>query len=448
MSEEIAARLRAAGMSAAEARAKGALFEKAASRLDEFHGPGQSPHHAVFAPGRIEVLGKHTDYAGGRSLLAAAERGICLVAAQRSDALIRISDAQQDLDAELALSPDLPPAPTEWMNYPITVVRRVARNFPEAHTGADIAFASDLPAAAGLSSSSALIIAIFLALAEINALDQSAAYKRNLHNLQDLATYLASIENGQGFGTLASDSGVGTTGGSEDHIAILCCRSGHLCQYSFNPPVLEKEIPLPSGLTFVIGVSGITAEKARTALEKYNRASRIVQEILGHWRAATRRKDASLAAAVASAPDASERLRSILLASNDPQYPAHVLVDRLDQFVAESNTIIPAASDALGRGDLRKFGQLVERSQTGAEWLLGNQVPETIELARSARVLGAAAASAFGAGFGGSVWALIRDSQAEEFRALWRERYHQTFPERARLSEFLITAAGPAAQRL
>ncbi len=50
---------------------------------------------------------------------------------------------------------------------------------------------------------------------------------------------------------------------------------------------------------------------------------------------------------------------------------------------------------------------MAERSQEAAERWLGNQIPETIALARLARHVGATAASAFGAGFGGSVWALV-----------------------------------------
>ena len=58
-----------------------------------------------FVPGRIEVLGKHTDYAGGRSLICAAERGMCVVAAPRSDAFIRIADAIRGEALEVPLSP-------------------------------------------------------------------------------------------------------------------------------------------------------------------------------------------------------------------------------------------------------------------------------------------------------------------------------------------------------
>ena len=53
-----------------------------------------------------------------------------------------------------------------WSNYPMTVVRRVARNFPDARRGCSMAFASDLPLAAGMSSSSALMVMTFLLLGE------------------------------------------------------------------------------------------------------------------------------------------------------------------------------------------------------------------------------------------------------------------------------------------
>src|SRR5204862_4044059 len=82
------------------------------------------------------------------------------------------------------------------------------------------------------------------------------------------------------------------------------------------------------------------------------------------------------------------------------------LVERVEQLDIESR-IVRASGDALAAGDLDRLGKLVEESQAAAERLLGNQIPETIELARSARELGAVAACAFGAGFGGSVYALL-----------------------------------------
>ena len=70
-------RLDAAGLRA-EAPRRRRLFARARAARS---GGRRSPRSAFFVPGRIEVLGKHTDYAGGRSLLCAAEQGFCLVAA-------------------------------------------------------------------------------------------------------------------------------------------------------------------------------------------------------------------------------------------------------------------------------------------------------------------------------------------------------------------------------
>jgi galactokinase len=148
-----------------------------------------------------------------------------------------------------------------------------------------------------------------------------------------------------------------------------------------------------------------------------------------------------------------EKLRAIVRdpalrdVTNDP-FDQTDLLTRLDQFAMESREIIPAAGDALDAGDLGALGELVDRSQRGAELLLGNQVPETFHLARSARSFGAVAASAFGAGFGGSVWALVRQSEAQHFTDCWLESYASAFPEQATRATFFPTAAGPAAMRL
>jgi galactokinase len=77
--------------------------------------------------------------------------------------------------------------------------------------------------------------------------------------------------------------------------------------------------------------------------------------------------------------------------------------------------------------------------------MLKNQVPETVHLARRARELGATAASAFGAGFGGSVWALVTREGAEEFLRRWRDDYSRHFPQHAARARFFGTTAGPAA---
>lgn len=403
---------------------------------------------AFFVPGRIEVLGKHTDYAGGRSLLCAVERGVLASVAPRSDSMVRITDLVRRETFEVLLTPGLEVTRGDWSNYVATVVRRVARNFPEASRGADIAFASDLPAASGMSSSSALMVAVFLALDAVNGLTKDPRYRTELGSPEALAGYLASVENGQSFGALRGDLGVGTFGGSEDHTAIMCCRAGFLSRYAFAPTRSEGVIPFPADKMLVVAFSGVAAEKTGRAQASYNELSLAVRKILDVWNDATGRHDRSLAAAIASEPEALERIRRLLADYNAPDFTSQRLNERFDQFVLESEVIVPRAADAFARGNLADFGELVSRSQAAAENLLRNQIPETIELVRSALRAGADAASAFGAGFGGSVWALVRASDAERFLLEWRGAYERALPEPATRAAFFVTRPGPGATSL
>ena len=475
-----AERLLASGMSEAEASRKARLLQRASDQL----GPapaGVGEPFAVFVPGRIEVLGKHTDYAGGRSLLCAAERGICLVARPRGDGAVCVTDIVSNTRADVTVDRDpVPPREAsrgaaarsggDWALYIATVARRVARNFAGALRGADIAFGSDLPMAAGMSSSSALITSMLLALSAVNDLPATGAWRANITSREDLAEYLGTIENGQDFRALGGDAGVGTFGGSEDHTAMLCCRAGELSQYSFCPVRHERQIPMPAGYVFAIAVSGVVAEKTGAARDTYNRASLAARRVLELWNRTTGRHDPTLRGAVESSADAADRIRAILAKSvvksdrDEFQFPppqagkncdrsgtgfvdstGEGLRARFDQFVEETFVIIPEVGDHLAAGRVGEISDLVDRSQAGAERGLANQVPETSFLARSARELGAVAASAFGAGFGGSVWALVGAPQAGEFCARWSARYVAAFPQHAGRAQFFATAAGPAA---
>src|SRR5699024_6978238 len=91
-------------------------------------------------------------------------------------------------------------------------------------------------------------------------------------------------------------------------------------------------------------------------------------------------------------------------------------------FLLESAVLVPRAHAALRDGDLDAFAAATTLSQQLAETHLRNQVPQTVELVRSAAQLGARTASAFGAGFGGSVWALVPTADADGFAAEWRGR--------------------------
>lgn len=440
-------RLIAAGMSGAEARLKADWFEQLEAALAQ-DGVAAGRARAYWIPGRLEFVGKHTDYAGGRSLCCAIERGICLLAVPRTDCRLRVRDIRSGDVLRTAVDADARAKPGSWGNYVTTVARRIARNFPGPLLGAELAFASDLPPAAGMSSSSALITAAFAALSDINDLPATAEYRQDIHALEDLAAYLGAMENGSTLGALAGDEGVGTAGGCQDHAAILLSRPGALVQYAFMPVRFEQAVAVPDGHRFVIATSGVTAEKTGAALARYNRASAAVSTMLGLWNRAMGRSDRSLAEAVDSAPDGADRMRQLIRSAPSPAADAGALTDRFEQFQTESGMIVRAVADALVEEDLSSLGALVDLSQECAERLLGNQVPETMELARAARALGAAAASAFGAGFGGSVWALVPETRTERFAADWARRYRRAFPRAAEQAEMFVTRAGPPMVRL
>ena len=415
-----------------------------------------------WVPGRIEVLGKHTDYAGGDSLVAATERGFLLAVVPRTDNQVRIVAAASGEESVFPLTPDLAPEMGHWSNYPMTVARRVARNFPGGLRGAEIAFASNLPPAAGMSSSSALMVGVFLALAAVNELTNRPELTANVVDGLQLAEYLGTVENGQNYGTLVGDKGVGTFGGSEDHTAILCSRPNQLGRYTYCPTRFGQSLPLPTGAVFAIGVSGVVAEKTGRARDLYNRASALAATATDVWNRATGRTDPHLAALLAHTGGDPAPIRAILQQADTSLADMNVagihvagtgvdtvaLLRRFDHFYLENQVLIPAAVAALTDGDLAAFGAAATRSQQTGTELLGNQVPETVALAELAVAQGATGASAFGAGFGGSVWALIRRDEAAAFLTAWQNAYLARFPQHAARSAFFVTGAGPAASEL
>ena len=438
---QVEALIQGCGLRPTAASAKAALFVQAAHRLKTSGTATQSQVRAFFVPGRIEVLGKHTDYAGGRSLVAALEQGFCMVAVPRADAQVVVW-ADQGQPVSFALDPELVAKHGHWSNYPITVARRLARNFPACRQGMELAFCSDLPPASGMSSSSALMVGTYLALAAFNQLEADPRYQRQVHNQLELAAYLGTVENGQNFGELAGDQGVGTFGGSEDHTAILCSRAGHIGQFAYCPARFERYISLPAGHLFAIGCSGVVAEKTGAAQALYNRASARVRAMVEAWQRGTGGTEQHLYPILHSGPGAAAHLRQLLAVQQQGPFSPAELSDRLEHFIAENEEIALPAGEALAQGDLEHFGQLVDRSQALTETLLGNQVPQTVALARLAREGGAVAASAFGAGFGGSVWALVSEERADVFLDRWARGYARAFPGLP--GGFFLSQAGPA----
>jgi galactokinase len=395
-----------------------------------------------FVPGRVEVAGKHTDYAGGHTLVCAIEKGFLFVAGANSSGLIRIIEDSLEFDPiEFPFTEGIEPPLGRWANYPMTTAQRVAGNFSmeEALAGVDIAFTSDVPVGSGMSGSSALMMMCFCAIAVVNRIHSRKTFKENIRSDIDLAMYLACAENGQSFRNLPGGRGVGTFGGSEDHTAILNCRDGSLSLYQYAPTAFKAEAAWPTEWMFVLAFCGVRAEKTKEALRKYNLASKRAAEAVQMYNRIYGKKLNSLAEIDAQTRGAAIGSWLKGLEGHAPEEKALDLPGRVRQFLLEERKTTPRALEAMLWRDLDAFGAAVNASHRASRRLLWNIAPEIDFLQRSALNLGAAGASGFGAGFGGSIFAVIQTEDAAQFASAWRKEYVRRYPEREKESAFFLT---------
>lgn len=364
-------------------------------------------------PGRIELVGKHVDYAGGRSLTCATESGIHACATPLAEPVLRVRDAVRRGEVSVPLTSGARWRGSVWGAYAAAVARRLARDFPQARQGVRVVIESDLPASAGLSSSSALVVALAMALVDANALEHDDTWRAAVPSAIARAEYFAAMETGAPYGPFAGDKGVGVRGGAQDHVAIVCARAGEVGQFRYLPPRLERYVPWPADYVLAIAVSGVRAAKRGNAREAYNRLSDDIRTFVS---------------------------------DGELKNPPIALAERIAQFREETDVIVPGVGDALRDGDFGTLGTLVDRSQLLAERVLRNQVAETVFLARTAREHGAVAASAFGAGFGGAVWAMVLQDDAPAFVERWMGGYHRAFPARRVRAKWLVTRPAESAR--
>lgn len=398
-------------------------------------------------PGRVELVGKHVDYAGGRSLTCAVDRAIRVRMTPLDEPVLRVGDGGRRGRVAIPLSSEARAGWPRWGTYVAAVARRFARDFPHARRGVQVKLKSDLPPSAGLSSSSALIVALGTALVEANRMEDDPLWHAAVPDLLSRAEYFAAMETGAPYRDFPGDAGVGVRGGAQDPIAIMCGADHAATQFGYIPARMERRVPWPTDFAIVIGVSGVKATKTGNARRQYNRASDAMRWMVTQWNAQSRRSDLTVAAALAADTAASTVFERIARTGGDG-FNASYLVPRFDQFREECEIIVPRVADALDRGDYDALGRLVDRSQELAERALGNQVRETIHLQRSARSLGAVAASAFGAGFGGAVWTMVHEAEASAFVDAWRASYEAAFPERAPRAAWIVTRPGPPAREV
>jgi galactokinase len=271
----------------------------------------------VVVPGRANLIGEHIDYHNLPVLPIALRQAIRVRFTPRTDRRIRAASAVYGA-REFEWSGSLEPARAgDWENYLRAAAQTVAGRWGIG-LGIDAVVESDLPAAAGLSSSSALLVAFTLALLRANS--REATFDELMEVLPD----------GEQF--------VGTRGGGMDHAAVLGSRAGCASLISFNP-VAIRHIPIPPEWAFLVADSLVRAEKSGAVRDRYNaiRAAGVGD----HARTEAARVHAAVDAMERNQP---ERFGELLLASHAS------LRDRLQVSVPALDRLVDAAmaSGALG----------------------------------------------------------------------------------------------------
>ena len=405
--------------------------------------------HLISTPNRVELLGKHTDYQGGETLVLAGPKNFFALAAPAADGVSELVNADPRLgETALRMGGDAPEILAEGVGarYTIQVARRLTRNLADAGFSppgnVKAVFLSDIPIGGGTSGSSAKVITDFLVFITTSGLSASESFAKliiengrkaglqlNQRGLDDfllsLSMYIAHYENGLDFGDLKGDRGVGTFGGSEDHTAILLGRQGSflLCRYC--PTELLNVLPEPEKHRVVTAYSGKRAEKTRDAMKKYNRLSGDAAEAVRVLNGALTTGHGLLRDFFHELPP-SERAEAAGKTLRSAG-AGRGLTGRACQFFRERE-LIEKAVDFLRESRMEEYGKLLNESHELSREYLKNIAPEVDRLQHLALELGALGATGFGGGFGGSCYALVDEAETKPFIEEWRTAYLKLYP--------------------
>lgn len=331
------------------------------------------PDAAVIAsaPGRVNLIGEHTDYNGLPVLPMAIDRRVWIAARPLAVPVLRV----RSLEPERYPAEEVPfealaerPRAGTWVDYVVAAARRVA-----PQTGTELVVGGDVPPEAGLSSSSALVVASFLALGEPG----------------DRAVLAEEARRAERY--------VGTLSGGMDQAISLLARPGHALRIDFRP-VRVHPVPVPAGLAVVVAHSGVRARKSGAARAGYN----------------ARVQECARAAVELGAPEDG------LLADvpgDERLERAEALGDRLlarrARFVFAEARRVAEAVQALGSSDFERLGELLSASHRGLRDDYEVSHPKVDILVERALDAGALGARVVGAGFGGCIVAVCREADAE-----------------------------------
>lgn len=238
------------------------------------HLGSDTPVLISHSPGRINIMGRHVDHQGGQCNLMAIDREILAVARPRQDDRVRLFNldegtfgprefclgellAQLPWDDWLSLVNSdtvrrmIAEAAGDWSLYVQAALLRLQKQFPKTQfRGMDMVVSGNVPIGAGLSSSSALVVATAEAVVGINELEVQSQQ------------FVDLCGEGEWF--------VGTRGGSADHAAMKFAQKGALILVRFFPFSLEETVGFPPSYRMVICNSGLKAQKATGARDTFN----------------------------------------------------------------------------------------------------------------------------------------------------------------------------------
>jgi galactokinase len=339
----------------------------------------------VSAPGRVNLIGEHIDYHGLPVLPMALRRSIRVQFQPRTDRQIRVSSGAYG-HREFAWTPGLTPvARGDWENYLRAAAQAIAGKWGVMN-GIDATIESDLPAAAGLSSSSALIVAVTLALLRAN--QREASFEELMEILPD----------GEQF--------VGTRGGGMDHAASLASREGCASLIEF-VPLAVHHIPIPQGWAFLVADSLQIAEKSGAVRERYNAVRTAGTEALRET------GFASYAEAIQGRTE--EELCALAARKQLPPAFLHVVTEAFR---------VRHAVQAMREDAADRFGQLLLASHASLRDRLQVSCPALDRLVGAALASGAIGARLTGGGFGGCAVVFCRREDLSKVHDGLVERFY------------------------
>ena len=352
---------------------------ESATKLFESHF-GLKPAARASAPGRLEVLGNHTDYNEGFVLSCAVELRTYAVVAQLPGTTVRIisgaAPKEQQFDLSEADAPRQPGTPKRWADYIRGVVAALGRRGVKVPAFA-LAVDSSVPLSAGMSSSAALEISVQLAL--LKMLGQTLTPGQ-----------MAAV------GQEAESRAVGAQTGLMDQLTSTLGRKDGLLMSEYRD-LTTSIVPMSSGYTWVVVDTG---EKHDLA-EDYNLR-----------RASCERTAAKLAAKRAGV----KTLRDVAVADLDANKDALGEDGVFARHPVEENARVHEAVALLGKGDVAAFGKLLFDSHQSSRVNFRNSSDRLDELVEYAafdkRCIGARLS---GGGFGGISIHLVRQAEAEGY---------------------------------